>query len=491
MIKMDGLFRRKGTQREVVQERMNFSGYVNTDKLRQAFPELDIESFIKTGLELVEYVHRNLGLTYAQIARALAKAYSREYRDSIDESVYLLKNRLIGSKTQKRYHYLPVGDVVIPKDLYLLLERKAREEGARQEEEGGEISGFVYEEIIKKFKGEKITDVFIDAERDAYVISYKELGGGRKHYKTVSYSIGRRIVEHLKTKAANFSDVTTSIVDSPQSGKITYAELDLEIRIEFIPTPLGECCSLRFLDIKGYFNTSLVELGYSQELVDVLKTVAKKNQGIVLVGGPTGSGKSTMIKAVLLEMNPQERVIRAVEDPVEVIVRGVTHVQVGPGVSFAGAIRSFMRANPDVLFVGEIRDGETAMAFIEASMTGHLALSTIHANDAVDNVQRLALKILEQQIMGEAELNKVLASNLLVSISTRLVRRKDKEGVIPLVEVFMPDEEERYLLEKGEFLKLKQRQKQKGRDLLSEGKKLADMGIIDLESALKYIIEIS
>lgn len=472
------------------QAQAGYTGYSLLRDLEKEFNGFSVEDLQRSGLDLVEYLHRNLGYSYEDIAKRFAIHYKKEFATSISEPVSEVHGRLLGANSRKRYHYLPsLADVVIPKTVYLSALKSAKSEEAGLYVEG-EVSSFVYEEVIKRFKGAKITDVFVDADRDFYTISYKELGGGRRFYKTVSNSLGRRIVEHLKVMASKDSEVSTTITDSPQSGKIFYKELDLEIRIEFIPTPLGECVSMRFLDIRGYFNTRLEELGYSEELVGILREIAKKAQGFVLVGGPTGSGKSTMIKSVLLEMEPDKRVIRAVEDPVEVVVQGVTHVQVNPNLSFAQAIRSFMRANPDVIFVGEIRDGETAMAFLEASMTGHLALSTIHANNSIDNLQRLAIKLIETSSMGEQEVFRAMASNLLVSLSTRLLKKRDGSGVVPLVEIFVPDDHDRELLERGEFLKLLQRQREKGKDLLSEGQKLISLGIVSREEVEKYILSV-
>ncbi len=458
------------------------------------FKDLDVplEELRRTGFDLVEYLVRNRGLSYVEVAEMLARRKSKRFAKKIPPNVSPVKTGLgeifgpiLISVEGESYHYLPIADVVVPKDEYL----RVYQQGVQEEfVELGEISGFVYERIIKEFKGKPITDVFIDAERDAYIISYKELGGGRRHFITISYEQGRRIIEHLKVKASKFSEVLTTVSDAPQSGKIFYPELDLEIRIEFIPTPLGECASLRFFDIRGYFNTTLDELGYSEEVKQVLKEISKKAQGMVLVGGPTGSGKSTMIKAVLLEIGPHKKVIRAVEDPVEVIVRGVSHVQVNSQTSFADALRSFMRANPDVIFVGEVRDTETAVRFLEASMTGHLAFTTIHANNAVENIQRLILKVLEGGVYKEKEVYKIIAGNLLASISTRLVKRKDGKGVVPLVELFVPDPDDRRLLEEGDFLTLTERLRSKKKDLYSEGMKLVEMGIIDKEEVEKFVI---
>lgn len=452
------------------------------------FSGISIEEVRASGLDFIDYLVKNKRYSYEDVARAIAQENGKEFSPRVPDDAQVVGRFLVGASDRKRYHYLPLGDVVVPKDVFLkafvVLGDEDRDTGA------GEIFTFVYEKIIKAFKGAAITDVFVDAERDTYVISYKELGGGKRHYMTVSYEQGRKIIEHLKAKAATDSEVSITISDSPQSGKIYVPDVGLEIRCEFLPTPLGECASLRFLDVKGYFTTTLDKLGYSAQVRDALREIARKAQGFVLVGGPTGSGKSTMIKAVLLEINPMEKVIRAVEDPVEVVLQGVTHVQVNSQTSFADVIKSFMRANPDVIFVGEIRDSETAVRFLEASMTGHLAFSTIHANNAVENLQRLAMKALEGGIFKERELYKIMASNLLASISTRLLKRKNSGGVIPLVELFVPDEEERRLIEDGDFLSLAKKLRETGRDLYSEGMKLVNEGIVDEEEVKKYVIDI-
>ncbi len=447
---------------------------------------VSVEEVLASGLDLIEYLATNRGMSYSQVAELLAKNYQKGYASKV-EVVDIVDDRLISSDGRS-CHYLPLSsvEVVVPKDFYESVYFAFTKRG--KDEETGEISEFVYERIIKHFKDKAITDVFIDADRDAYHIHYKELGGGKRHYLTVSYEKGVKIVEHLKAKASRYSEVNLSIRDEPQSGKISYEELGVEVRIEFIPSPFGEGVSLRFLPVSGYFSKRLVDLGYPEDITKALQELSRKAQGFILVGGPTGSGKSTMIKAMLIEMDPEKRVIRAVEDPVETPVKGVMHVQASENLSFARAIRSFMRANPDVIFVGEIRDSETALAFIEASMTGHLALSTIHANNSVENLQRLTMKIVESGKFSQEEVYKIMAGNLLGSISTRLVKRKDGKGVVPLVELFLPDEEERILIEKGNFLALERRMKEKGRDLYSVGMKMVKEGLIDEGEVVKYLI---
>ncbi|MBL8024418.1 MAG: type II/IV secretion system protein [Elusimicrobia bacterium] len=190
----------------------------------------------------------------------------------------------------------------------------------------------------------------------------------------------------------------------PQSGRIEVMAKGrpIEFRVETIPTVYGESASLRLLDRKNV-NVDIGKLGFLpdilQRVLDQLRGVGgKKNFGMILVTGPTGSGKTTTLYACLNHINrPDIRVLTA-ENPVEYNIDGIVQVAVNPDISlgkdrvfnFATALRSFLRLDPDVIMVGEIRDKETATIAMEAAMTGHLVLSTIHTNDAASTVSRLA-----------------------------------------------------------------------------------------------------
>src|SRR5205814_10080097 len=180
----------------------------------------------------------------------------------------------------------------------------------------------------------------------------------------------------------------------PQDGRISRnaaaAGRMLDVRVATLPTVEGESVVMRLLD-KSKKAPTLTELGLADEMREKLSTLIARPTGALLVTGPTGSGKSTTLYAALTQINHPEINIITVEDPVEYRLQGVNQVQINQraGLTFAAAPRSILRSDPDVVMVGEIRDGETAKISIEAALTGHLVLSTLHTNDAPQAITRL------------------------------------------------------------------------------------------------------
>jgi general secretion pathway protein E len=177
-----------------------------------------------------------------------------------------------------------------------------------------------------------------------------------------------------------------------QDGQIRLAirGQEIDLRVATAPTIHGEAVALRILD-RGSLALDFRTLGFDEALIQRWQTVLAEPHGIVLVTGPTGSGKTTTLYASLLTLNTLDRKILTVEDPVEYQLDGINQVQVKPqiGLTFAGALRSFLRHDPDIMMIGEIRDLETAQIAVQAALTGHLILSTLHTNDAASAVTRL------------------------------------------------------------------------------------------------------
>jgi general secretion pathway protein E len=178
----------------------------------------------------------------------------------------------------------------------------------------------------------------------------------------------------------------------PQDGRIQIrvAGRDIDVRVSLIPMAYGESIVMRLLD-KTSALLGLKELGMGEEVLGILSRLIQAPHGILLVTGPTGSGKSTTLYAALQQINAAEKNIITVEDPIEYQLSGVRQMQVNPKIelTFATALRSFLRHDPDVIMVGEIRDNETAEIAIQASLTGHLVFSTLHTNDSAGAVTRL------------------------------------------------------------------------------------------------------
>lgn len=179
----------------------------------------------------------------------------------------------------------------------------------------------------------------------------------------------------------------------PQDGKIRYKlakDRQIELRIATLPTAGGnEDVVMRLLTAKETMPLEMMD--FAPDILQTIKSLALKPHGILLCVGPTGSGKTTTLHAVLRQINTEERKIWTAEDPIEITQEGLRQVQVHPkiGFTFAAALRAFLRADPDVIMIGEMRDKETADIAIEASLTGHLVLSTLHTNSAVETVTRL------------------------------------------------------------------------------------------------------
>jgi general secretion pathway protein E len=202
----------------------------------------------------------------------------------------------------------------------------------------------------------------------------------------------------------------------PQDGRMALrvGGSQVDVRVSTLPTGHGERVVLRLLDKKA-LRLGLGELGLAAEDQAILEGFLRKPNGIVLVTGPTGSGKTTTLYAAISTINTSDKNIITVEDPIEYDLKGVGQIQINPKIdlTFATGLRSILRQDPDIIMVGEIRDGETAEVAIQASLTGHLVLSTLHTNDAPSAVVRLVEMGIEPFLVG---------SSLLGVIAQRLVR---------------------------------------------------------------------
>ena len=201
----------------------------------------------------------------------------------------------------------------------------------------------------------------------------------------------------------------------PQDGRfrVVVEGREIDLRISIVPTLHGESVVMRLLD-RARAPLDLAELGYSAGLRARLETLLALPSGMLLVTGPTGSGKSTTLYGALQLLNTRERKILTVEDPVEYQLPGINQIPVHPaiGLTFANLLRSLLRQDPDIMLVGEIRDLETARIAAQASLTGHLLLSTLHTNDAVGAITRLTDMGLEDYLVS-AVLKGVIAQRLV------------------------------------------------------------------------------
>ncbi|WP_243154830.1 GspE/PulE family protein [Clostridium thermarum] len=241
----------------------------------------------------------------------------------------------------------------------------------------------------------------------------------------------------LVTRIKIMSNLNIAEKRIPQDGrmKIRVENRDIDMRVSILPTIFGEKTVIRILNNSNFLLTKK-DLGMDQEDLRKLENIIKVPYGIVLVTGPTGSGKSTTLYTVLKEINRDDINVITVEDPVEFVLEGVNQVNVNTkaGLTFASGLRSILRQDPDVIMIGEIRDAETAEIAIRAAITGHLVLSTIHTNDAPSTVIRLADMGIQPYLVG---------SSVVGIIAQRLVRRICNE----CVEEYEASDYEKKLLE--------------------------------------------
>jgi len=255
------------------------------------------------------------------------------------------------------------------------------------------------------------SDIHVEPQEDDLVVRYRI--DGVLH---VAHHISKRLASGLTTRLKVLAKLDIAERRRPQDGRITLnaaaAGRMLDIRVATLPTVDGEAVTMRLLD-KSREVPTLGSLGLSDRMSEQMDAILARPTGALLVTGPTGSGKSTTLYAALNAISRPEINIITVEDPVEYRLGGVNQVQINPraGLSFATALRSIIRSDPDVIMVGEIRDGETARISIEAALTGHFVLSTLHTNDAPSAITRLTEMGVEPFLTGAA-VSAVLAQRL-------------------------------------------------------------------------------
>jgi len=258
----------------------------------------------------------------------------------------------------------------------------------------------------------RASDIHIEPEFDCMRIRYRVDGALHDIFKIPKINQNAVIA---RVKIISNLDITENRI--PQDGrfKVRFEGREVDFRVSSLPTTFGQKFVLRALD-KTNLSIGLDKLGFSEQPLAVFKEAIAKPFGMILVTGPTGSGKSTTLYSVLTQLNTPERNIITIEDPVEYQIEGITQIQVRPdiGLDFASGLRSLLRQSPDVIMIGEIRDPETADIAIKAALTGQLVFSTLHTNDAVSSVTRLIDMGVEPFLA---------ASSLVMLCAQRLCRR--------------------------------------------------------------------
>ena len=257
----------------------------------------------------------------------------------------------------------------------------------------------------------KASDIHIEPEEEQAKLRVR-IDGMLQDALSLDNKIYKSIVSRIKLLAK----LKLNVSDRPQDGRfsILFKETEIEIRASSLPSEYGESIVMRILDPNSLVN--IESLGLRKDLVKIFNKEIKQPNGMIIVTGPTGSGKTTTLYAILKKLNNPKIKIITIEDPIEYHLKGISQTQVDPkkGYSFASGLRSIMRQDPDVILVGEIRDLETAKIALQAALTGHLVLTTLHTNNAAGTIARL-------QALGEKPVNIAPAINM--AIAQRLVRK--------------------------------------------------------------------
>jgi type IV pilus assembly protein PilB len=417
-------------------------------------------------------------LTPEQLARAVAERYGLDHLDLGQFKVDMAAVNLITASVAKRYSAVPVSyidertlllvtadpaNVLAVDDIAMLTHLDVRPAVASAEDIQGLIQRMNrYEDAVQDavHQGEAEAELEVvdlresaddapviklvhsiiaeAAERGASDIHFepqpddKGRGGSEMRVRmridgvlSEQATVPRRMVSGVISRIKIMGDLDISERRIPQDGRVglTVEGRHVDVRVVTLPTAVGESAVMRILD-KDNVRLKLETLGMHEHELTRFRRSFNHPHGAVLVTGPTGSGKSTTLYAALGELNTPDRGIITIEDPVEYQIEGITQIQINPkaGLTFATGLRSMMRADPDVLMVGEIRDRETAQIGIEGALTGHMVLSTLHTNDAPSAITRLIEMGIEPFLVASA-LDSVVAQRLARTLCTHCKRR--------------------------------------------------------------------
>jgi type IV pilus assembly protein PilB len=424
-------------------------GYADEGRAHQAIEEARTAGKPPERLLLEQGV-----ITTDQHSRAVAERYGIDHVDLSAFQVDMAAANLISVNTARRYNALPVAfidkgtllvamadptnvlavddiqigtgmdcrvAVAAEEDIEALIGRlntlqsavsEAIVEGEEDaEEELAEVSDIevgaedapviklVYS-VLGQAVGEGASDVHFEPDEGEMRVRFRVDGVLRE-----AAHVPKRMVNAVISRVKIMSDLNIAEKRVPQDGRVsvTVEDRKVDLRITTLPTQRGEGATIRILDKEGV-QRSLDELGMDGTGRTDFETAFNQAYGAVLVTGPTGSGKSTTLYAALRQLNQVEKKIITIEDPVEYRLPGINQINVNrkAGLDFATGLRSILRADPDIVMVGEIRDGETARIAIEAALTGHLMLTTLHTNDAPGAITRLMKMGIESFLTGSA-----------------------------------------------------------------------------------------
>lgn len=266
--------------------------------------------------------------------------------------------------------------------------------------------------LVQNAYAARASDIHLDPESGILKVRYR-VDGALRDIAVIPATLRDEVIARLKI----LSGLRTDEHQAAQDGRFraTFGEQCVDVRVSIMPTYYGENAVLRLLAEQSD-SSELKGLGFTKENEEKLRLAIEKPHGLILITGPTGSGKTTTLYTLIKLLNTTDRSIITVEDPVEYSILGINQIQVNPrtGLTFAHGLRSILRQDPNIIMVGEIRDAETAGLAVNAALTGHLVLSTLHTNDAPSSLPRLLDLKVEPYL---------IASTVSVVVAQRLVRR--------------------------------------------------------------------
>lgn len=303
------------------------------------------------------------------------------------------------------------------------------EEAAANDEVDNSPIVMLVKQIIEGGVRQRASDIHIEALEGSVRVRYR-IDGALKQVMSYDLNILAGITARIKI----IGGMDIAEKRKPQDGRITIVvdRKEFDVRVSILPTVYGEKTVMRLTSKDGLTKPKSA-LGFDEEQLKVFDGILSNPNGIILVTGPTGSGKSTTLYTSLSELNKEDVNIITVEDPVEANINGINQVQVNnkADMTFANALRSILRQDPDIIMIGEIRDGETAQIAVQAAITGHLVVSTLHTNSAASTITRLEDMGIEPYIVGDAVVG-VIAQRLVRRLCTsckipRLVEEDEKK----------------------------------------------------------------
>lgn len=344
----------------------------------------------------------------------------------MDVGFVLAPQRIIESAIEK--YYTNAGNFFVSDEA---TQKVVQQTSAATQQKLSEIESRVDNTPVVKLINSLITQAYMRRASDIHIEPFEE-------QILVRMRIDGELVECMRLDISTLNSIVSrckilagiNIAEKriPQDGRIDFnnGDINIDLRVNTLPTIYGEKVNMRLLATEDAALITLPDLGMPEKLFDQFSRIIKAPNGIILVTGPTGSGKSTTLYAVLSELNKPNVNITTVEDPVEKQIFGVNQVQTNAkaGLTFASGLRAILRQDPDIVMIGEIRDTETAEIAIRAAITGHLVLSTLHTNDAASSIVRL-IDMGVASYMVASSVNCVVAQRLVKKLCPECKRKRE------------------------------------------------------------------